>query len=186
MALTVPFNASADEQPAVSVSVIGRKDFANQVFTAKVRVQFNDPSLYNGQLFLSYHIYSDSEFHASTVDGIFENERYPLVLDENYCAEYEIPIDCSQTGFENSYVQFDIVDTANVFWYYLLDDSSKYSLDMIHSVDDPVKAWLDGYVDAIAARPFIFVVNVIVFAGVIVAIVVVRRKNIFSFKRKSN
>lgn len=182
MTLMMPLYASASDAPAVSVTVLGSRDVKSQVFTAKVRVCFNDMSLYNDNMFLSYHIYDTSDFHESSLDGVFENERYPIVLDENNCAEFEIPIDCSQLGYTDAYIQFDIVDTVNLYWLYLTGNGS-FELDMIHSHNDPIGAVLGRYADAIVSRPFIFAINIIVLVSCIAALVVVRKKRLFTFKR---
>lgn len=91
------------------------------VYTAQglkttVLTTFYDQTLYNDQVYLSYHILdSDGETLVA------ENQRLPLRLNKSGLASTTVIVNCANlpelSGKETAQIQFDLVDEKNAFWF---------------------------------------------------------------------
>lgn len=139
----------------------------------EVSVSFVDTSIYNQQLYLSFHILdSDGEMLQ------YENARYLISLDGNGETTIPIQIDLSAyaEGRDELEVELDVVDEENLYWF--LDRDSV----QVESVK--IRCLLSGW-ERLRARlkseimdsPVIFCANVFVFLIFCVTLLKIRRKN---------
>lgn len=170
--------------PVAEIEVLSEKETADNVFIADVRVKFNDLSKYNDAIYLSYHISDSPEYVKSPERGIFENERFNVVLNENNSATLKIQLDCSRLDYSDVYVQFDLVDQNNAYWFSLAE-SNFISCDFIHVYNKGIKAFAKRMSNEISNNLFIFILNCIAVIITIVIIIYIKKKRILTFKRSS-
>lgn len=91
----------------------GAMTYSEVGFAVDVTVKFEDMSLYNDQVYLSYHIVDE--------DGgelLFENQRIPVNLEAAFATIY---VDCANleelADRETAVIQFDLVDQKNIYWF---------------------------------------------------------------------
>lgn len=106
---------AAGSGPLVSITA-GQPEYTAAGFQVSVEVQFSDTSLYNDDVALSAHLYSD--------DGdllVWETMRYSLELDASGHASQMVAINLSDyaelVDIDKGVLQFDLVDQKNSFWF---------------------------------------------------------------------
>ena len=81
-------------------------------------VSFTDTSLYNEQIYLSYHVLDENGEML-----VAENQRLPVSLDKGYAAHMAVTIYYetlpSLSDPATAKIQFDLVDQKNAFWFAL-------------------------------------------------------------------
>lgn len=112
--LLLPVSGSAVSEDTAQVSVlVDEISYSITHVTVTVTVKFEDESLYNRNVYLSFHSYDVNDELME-----FENQRIPVTLDKNNEMRYAFVISMN-TYPENTDVslQFDLVDQGNVFWF---------------------------------------------------------------------
>ena len=116
--LTIIFSfppAAGAVQGGVSFSVTSQ-NYTTAGVILGVQIIFSDPSLYNDQIYFSYHMVSEA---GETLK--YENDRYPISLQPDGTADIEFSIACGQfpelEGNQTAWIQFDLVDQQNVYWF---------------------------------------------------------------------
>ena len=106
---------AAGSGPLVSVTA-GQPEYTSVGLKVPVEVQFSDMSLYNNEVALSAHVYSD--------DGeilVWETTRYLLELDDSGHTSQIVEINLSDyaelSAVSNGILRFDLVDQKNAFWF---------------------------------------------------------------------
>ncbi len=106
--------ANAQETKHSDVQIaISEPTYGGSRMTAEATVTFNDLTLYNESIYFSYHIESDNGEVL-----VFENPRYPVVLNEQGVGT--IPFEISYASLpqeEKLNICFDLVDQENVYWF---------------------------------------------------------------------
>lgn len=94
----------------------GLPDIVNDSeITVNARVTFNDPSLYNEGVKISYKLYSPDMEPLAT-----ENERYPLEFNgQTGRAVLDLKLSDVReaSGYDEMIIIFDLVDEKNVYWF---------------------------------------------------------------------
>ncbi len=126
-ALFIGNNISAAAEaaiPTVSIEVSSSADEASGIISCTAEIDFPGDGLPGDGLKLSYHV-KDPD---GNIIG-FENPRYPIKPEDGRDnIEFEINYAdmLCQLGVENAYIDFDIVDEYNGFWYSL---SGQYQIE---------------------------------------------------------
>ena len=91
----------------------GAVTYTDVGFAVDVTVTFEDMSLYNEQVYLSYHIMDEKGEEI-----LFENQRIPINLEAPYVTMY---VDCADleelAGRKTAVIQFDLIDEGNAYWF---------------------------------------------------------------------
>jgi hypothetical protein len=132
---------------------------------ADVEVVFNNQSLYNKDVFLSYHIYD------STGKAIqFENIRHIIFLDNAGRFSQKIPINIKGIINEREcIIRFDLVDQKNKFWF-LSNSRIRTNFAEIKYIHRDILTGIDA--------KLLYYWNIIFFMLSVIAIVIYRRINI--------
>ncbi|MFD1179402.1 hypothetical protein ACFQ3W_24335 [Paenibacillus puldeungensis] len=106
--------ASVDASPDVRIAVINKEEQSLPSFTTTVQALFINESLYNDQVYLSYHVIDDENNML-----LFEGERVPLKnIDNNlYYAEMNVNLGNISVNKNHLKVSFDLIDEKNAFWF---------------------------------------------------------------------
>lgn len=103
----------AEEQVSI---VLKKVDYTTDGMDFEVELAFADKSWYNDSIFLSYHILDEQGTMLR-----FENERFPVILQEGKAEPIEVRVDCSQIpelkDVNEAWIQFDLVDSENLYWF---------------------------------------------------------------------
>lgn len=139
----------------------------------EVSVLFHDKTYYNSQVYLSYHL-KDKEGNMVC----FENERYALPIDENTQALVTVNpniSDSSITSENKLYLQFDLVDQENLFWFSQREDISFGGITVPWNIKG---TGVDFFrlSREILNNPIIFTINIAVFIAFSGAVVYIARK----------
>lgn len=109
--------AMAAEQPQATITAAATA-YTEAGLLVDVTVSFADASLYNEQVYLSYHIVDETGEMLA-----FENQRLPLSLDKDNSALVTVSVNDSTVpetpNGTAAKVQFDLVDQQNVYWFSL-------------------------------------------------------------------
>ncbi len=99
-------------EPQVLIET-GAMTYTDTGFAVDVTVKFEDMSLYNDQVYLSYHIVDENGGEL-----LFENQRVPVDLEAEFMTMH---VDCANleelADRETAIIQFDLVDQRNVYWF---------------------------------------------------------------------
>lgn len=129
----------------------------------EILVTFHDRSYYNSQVYLSYHL-EDKE--GNTVQ--YENERYPLTVNENAQATVTVLLDYDSISLPTSekelFLRFDLVDQENLFWFSQREDISFAGTTVPWSIKG-VRVFFLELRDEIRSSPLIFMLNLVAFIG---------------------
>lgn len=145
-----------EETPDVEIR-LEQVRLTDQDIQADLEICFSDMKYYNDYVYLSYHI-----FDAGDNLVIGENERVKIELDAGQRQSVSLQIDMSDAKIlapdEKLYVEFDIVDEGNAFWYSTSDELifRTARVDFSRSV-------LQKVTDEMQGNVIIFAVNIIVF-----------------------
>ena len=174
--------ATADTVPfPVSITVISPSNENIRSFDAIVSIQMTDLSLYNDQLYLTYHI--DSVNTRRPIDDVLSinNSPYvPVVLDSNGYALVAIAIDASAFSFETMYICFDILDELNNRWL----GYTPNTMDDNASIKVAYNAFAEFYrplLKAFADHPVIAVLNCAFFILAALCLSVTMKKKLLDF-----
>ena len=172
--------ADIEGNPDVKIFVLSDKEAYEEEFAAEVQVVFYNQNLYNDGVFLSYHVLQKNE--DGTADILeFENQRIKLFLDESSgTATVTLQVVLEKLEDKNSYVEFDLVDENNLFWF-SYNESINLETDTIEVFDRPVYKHIVRLGQAISNGTGVFALNLIVFIGVICIYVYVRKKKVFEW-----
>ena len=160
----------------VSVSVDSRHEVYTKRFTSEVTVSFQDASLVNDQLYLSYQV-----LNADGEVLLEEANRVLLTFEAgatSCTASIEIaPQDYGIDGLDTYTVRFDIVDAINLFWFGRSEEHKLYS-DYVQYVDAPLKkVWADIQTPFMNT-PIIAGLNVLAFLGVITGVFFLKKGSV--------
>ncbi len=121
---------AASPQALIETSVM---TYSETGFAVDVMVKFDDMSLYNDQVYLSYHIVDENGEEI-----LFENQRIPVNLEAPFMTMY---VDCAGleelAGRDSAIIQFDLVDQKNIYWFSQKTDISFQSTSVVFD-----RAWL--------------------------------------------
>lgn len=112
---SLAISALAAVESQVTVTV-GATDYSDTQFIVDVTVSYADMSLYNENVYLSYHIYGKNGELL-----VFENERMPMENLGDGQFWRTVCIDVTSIpeleGVEAADILFDLVDEKNVYWF---------------------------------------------------------------------
>lgn len=138
-----------------------------------VSVRFDDSSLYNEGVLLSWHLYD-----AAGQELQFENQRLALTV-ENGEAQVPVTIDLSGVdacaGQDTVEIRFDLVDQTNVFWF---STNPVIRMDGL-SVTYRHSLWgefLESMKNVVTRQPALLALNLLADAVLIVLVLRWRRK----------
>ena len=136
-------------------------------------MQFEDESLYNDDVYLSYHVYDALEENLLK----YENQRIKIKLDENSQMVCTLAIDLTEVmkNADAVVVKYDIVDQANLFWF-ADNPEVKFSTVKINCELDWGMASLRTLKNGVTTHPLIFSINLIVTISVVGLILYLRKK----------
>ncbi len=106
-------STAAYAEEAQVIIETGAMTYFDTGFAVDVTVTFKDTSLYNEQVYLSYHVVDENGECL-----IYENQRLPFYPDAAFTTVY-----VEWTSIEaiadrsTAVIQFDLVDEANVYWF---------------------------------------------------------------------
>lgn len=166
----------AQEKSDVELTFDSSKQFSNP-FNIDVGIIFNDPSLYNQYVFLSYHVYDIQDQEL-----IWEGKRTVIKMKTKEEGYSNIDVDLSSIpGFEKMKslkIKFDLVDEQNVYWFSKNSKISFSSKELIYeksTVGNLVKTLNNAYKEHV----FISILNIVVFLLTCIGCFYVKKKNIF-------
>lgn len=91
----------------------GAMSYSDTGFAVDVTVTFKDMSLYNEQVYLSYHVVDENGEYL-----LYENQRLPFHPDAAFTTVYIEWTSLEEIADRSTAViQFDLVDEANVYWF---------------------------------------------------------------------
>lgn len=177
---------SSDKSPAAIITVLSRDKTSLNKIKAKIELCFLDPSLYNDYIYLSYHVYGKISENGEEELVAFENPRYKVVLDETNKFFIEIDIVFDNEKYKELYVEFDIVDEINAYWFGLVSppilqsENIIYKYDLLYSLVEPI-------INSFFEQPVILIINIILFAlFILVTYYIVHTKSISFSVNKQN
>jgi hypothetical protein len=165
--------SAEDVMNAVEIQVINKDKINSQKFNVIVKVHFYDVSLYNEEVYLSYHIY---DLSGNVVK--FENERYHMTLDDNNDFIQNIVVDNID---DSCIVKFDIVDQKNIFWF-LGNENIEKEFAEIKQERNMLTTALNNILYSIKEDIFLFLVNLLFFIMTIIILLSIK-KELSAFKR---
>lgn len=181
LALLFSFPVQAEEQVQVPIALhMVSSDTSNtRYFEAKVGVTFEDLSYYDyGNQYLSYHVYAGGAEPDPLRTG--SSEQVLIVADANGRTDVPISVDVREFSGEELIVVFDIYDTRQDIWY-----SQREGIPFQTASITIHPQWLADFFGPIAVafsqRPFIFILNLLVFFGAIFAVFYVRKRKLLTF-----
>lgn len=139
----------------------------------EVKVSFSDTSIYNKQIYLSFHILdSDGEMLQ------YETARYLISLDDKGEATIPIQIDLNDyaEGRNELEIELDVVDEQNLYWF-LDRDSVQVESVRVRCLLSGWERLYESLKSEILDSPAIFCANVVVFLLFCVVFFKIRRKN---------
>lgn len=165
--------ASENENADVIITNLSYEEEFTKQFEVNVKVQFEDESLYNDDVYLSYHVYDALEENLLK----YENQRIKIKLDENSQMVCTLAIDLTEVmkNADAVVVKYDIVDQANLFWF-ADNPEVKFSTVKINCELDWGMASLRTLKNGVTTHPLIFSINLIVTISVVGLILYLRKK----------
>ncbi len=146
----------AEETPDVEI-LLEEVHLTDEDIQAALEICFSNLKYYNEHVYLSYHIF-DSQ--GNLVIG--ENERVKIELNAGQRQSVSLQIDMGDAKIlapdEKLYVEFDIVDEKNAFWY-----STSNEMIFRTARIDFSRSVLQKVADEIQGNAIIFAINIIVF-----------------------
>lgn len=159
---------------AVTIEVMQTQSWKLR-YTAQIKVHFSAQSLYNENIYLSYHVY-DEQGH----DIQFENHREPFQIDEQGTASIELDVDVSEIAKKNQQltVQYDLVDEENLFWF---SDCTQIDLraDATEVSYRPFMSACQDIILQIRQHTIIGVINFLAFSIAVAAVFYVKKNQMF-------
>lgn len=147
----------ADETPDVEIRLAEEAEFTDTSISVVLEIGFDNLEYYNEHVYLSYHI-----FDCENNMVIGENERIKIDLNEEQSQRISVKIDMSAAkALEPSkklYVEFDIVDEQNAYWF-SGNDSLSFQSDSV-SFDSTI---MQKIVTEIQSSKIIFAINAVAF-----------------------
>lgn len=148
---------ASEKSNEIEISVLSNQEYYQPNMEVQVQVKFNNHDKYNDQVYLSYHIYDHEEKEL-----VWEGERLPIQLNEDFTAKVNLDIDLTKYVDINKnkvvYVKFDLVDQKNVYW--LSDNEEEDSqLPIIKYEKNEFKEYLEIYISAVTENTIIFILN---------------------------
>ncbi|MDR2409052.1 MAG: hypothetical protein LBE13_13190 [Bacteroidales bacterium] len=162
-----------DSMNAVEIQIINNDKIDSQKFNVIVKVHFYDISLYNDEIYLSYHIYDLSGIVAK-----FENERYRITLDKNNDFIQNVVIDNIDVP---CIIKFDIVDQKNIFWF-LDNENIEKKFAEIKRENNMLMMALNNILSSIKEDIFLFLVNLSFFIMTVIILLSIK-KELLAFRR---
>lgn len=163
----------------VDVSLnVDKENVYDTNFTANIVVKFYNFDYYDDTVYLSYHICDSSDN-----DIQFENERVPLIIDDN--GEASIKLDVSLEGLEKKYksqdlyIKYDIVDESRAYWFLTYDDISFTGAKTLYQ-NNPTMKNITSLREQIVLHPIIFIVNLSLLVVTIYILTILRKSELFS------
>lgn len=165
--------ASENENADVIITNLSYEEEFTKQFEVSVKVQFEDESLYNDNVYLSYHVYDALGENLLK----YENQRIKIKLDENSQMVCTLAIDLTEVmkNADAVVVKYDIVDQANLYWF-ADKPEVKFSTVKINCELDWGRASLRTLKNGVTTHPLIFLINLIVTISVVGLILYLRRK----------
>ena len=171
---------SAQASAVVSLTLLSEPDVAMRRFDALIEVTIHDTDYIREGLFLSYHVYEKEEDIVETESLRYENTRIPLSLNAQGSETVSIPVDLSEFKQDTVFVQYDIVDTVELFWF---ASNSELTFSGAGTVFNGT--WWNSLIaplkTAITRTPGLLVMNLIVFAAAIFLTRMIIRRKLFKF-----
>ncbi len=147
----------AEETPDVEVRLVEEAEFTDTSISVVLEIVFDNLEYYNEHVYLSYHIF---DCESNMVIG--ENERIKIDLDEEQSQRISVRIDMSAAKTlepsKKLYVEFDIVDEQNAYWFsgndslFFQSDSVAFGATIIQKV-----------INEIQSSKIIFAINAVTF-----------------------
>lgn len=171
------FPVTVMAKPAADV-VISLDSNSNQFtkrFDMDATVEFRDKSLYNPQVYLSYHVYDIDDKEL-----LWEGNRYPILMGKDGEGHSEISIDLTTLPDDVKYakVKLDLVDEKNVYWLSAKEEIHVFSEDVIYK-SDFVSKIISPLEFAIKKDPVIFLLNLLLCATFFAGVYWLKRRGFF-------
>lgn len=147
----------AESDNDVEIKVISERKLVASTLDFTLSINYHNQDLYNEENFLSFHFYDEEDKVLH-----WEGERIPFKIDSGGGTKVSFSLNLNDypnvKGLKNSYLQFDIIDEKNAYWF-STNDEIRFFADRI-SYD---KGFLTQNVvtikSAITDKPAIFLVN---------------------------
>ena len=162
--------------PKVTLSCSDGAAFYGKKLETEVRIDFGDTGLYHEGIKLSWHI----------VDGegqelLFENERIPIAPPTEGVSRTPVQIDLSQISAVSTEkaltIQFDLVDETNGYWYTQNPALEFQGAEVVYAYRF-LPAFKATIMTAVRKQPVVFLVNLIVDAGAVIAVILIKKKRV--------
>ena len=162
--------------PKVTLSCSDGAAFYGKKLETEVCIDFGDTGLYHEGIKLSWHI----------VDGegqelLFENERIPIPSPTEGVSRAQVRIDLSQISAVSTEkaltIQFDLVDETNGYWYTQNPALEFQGAEVIYTYRF-LPAFKATIMTAVQEQPVVFLVNLIVDAGAVIAVILIKKKRV--------
>lgn len=170
----------AQAAPAVELVLLSEPVTDSRSFTAELEVKFNDLSYYKEGLYLSYHVYDSIEATGQEIALRYENMRISLVLDAEGKAMVALPVDVTALAQKQLFIQYDIVDTVDLFWF---SGNENVGFSRIYSTVSYSwwKEFFKPIVRAISETPVVFILNLLVLTMTLITIGIIKKRKLLKF-----
>lgn len=167
----------ANEARGVRILVISEAEQYTNQFDAQLKIIFTNDDLYNDKVKLSYHVYNEQGKEI-----LWEGQRVFFLVNEDGVATQDISIDLNKypetSQMEKARIKFDLIDEKNGYWFSTSPVVS-FSSDEIWYENNFQKKFFGTLKSAVADRPIIFIINVVLFFLFIYTLIQIKRKSQF-------
>lgn len=161
----------------VQITPISKQVVYDNNFESEVEIIFKTKELYNEQVYLSYHIYGENKSEAL----VFENQRIPLVLDDEGVAKVKLLIALNEIAElkkeRKLFIQYDLVDEKNVYWFSLNDKINFESFDTTY-IHNTLKRITQSLKYEITSNPIIFSINILCCIVAVYTYYIIKKKEL--------
>lgn len=172
MILLSSFAASISHLPGyaksgndIEIKLLSEREQFKSPFDFTVNIKYLNKNLYNEKTFLSFHFY---DMNGNEI--FWEGERIPFKI--NNSGETKVPFSLNlkdypnAEGLKSGYLQFDIIDEKNAYWYSTSNEIRLYA-DKINYEESSLNQFVVTLKSAITEKPVVFFVNTVCLAAFI-------------------
>ena len=166
--------------PVIELKLLSEPVTDVRSFTATLEVTVNDLSFYKEDMFLSYHVYSSYQLKEESEALRYENVRIPIVLNADGKATISIPVDVSDLSQNQLLIQYDIVDTVDLFWF-----TSNKNVEFTGASTSISYSWWSALfrpiVNIVHETPVLLIINIVIFILTLFTVSFIIRRRLLKF-----